>query len=67
MPAWRMELIGEAPVPPSYADEDDVGVSLGDAGRDGATPTSATSFTEMRASGLAFLRSKMSCARSSIE
>jgi hypothetical protein len=31
------------------------------------TPTSETSFTETSASGLTFFRSKMSCARSSIE
>jgi hypothetical protein len=31
------------------------------------TPTSDTSFTEMRAPVLTFLRSWMSCARSSIE
>jgi hypothetical protein len=31
------------------------------------TPTSLTSFTLIRACGLAFFRSWMSCARSSIE
>ncbi len=31
------------------------------------TPASATSFTDTRAPGLAFLRSKMSSARSSME
>ena len=31
------------------------------------TPTSDTSFTDIRACGLAFFRSWMSCARSSIE
>jgi hypothetical protein len=31
------------------------------------TPTSLTSFTVMRASGFAFFRSWMSCARSSME
>ena len=32
-----------------------------------ATPGSETSLTEMRALGLTFLRSKISCARSSME
>ena len=49
-------------------DVDHVRVRLRDAGGDDARrPLSATSFTETAASGLTSRRSKMSCARSSIE
>jgi hypothetical protein len=48
-------------------DRDVVGLGLGDAGRDRADPVSDTSLTEIEAFGLAFFRSWMSWARSSIE
>ena len=44
-----------------------VGAALATPAATVPTPTSETSFTEMRASGLTFFRSWMSCARSSIE
>ena len=49
-------------------DGDVVGARLGDAGGDRADARPRdTSFTEMRACGLTFFRSWISCARSSIE
>ena len=48
-------------------DQHDVGVRLGHARRNRADADSATSFTWTRACGLAFFRSWISCARSSIE
>ena len=48
-------------------DQDVIGVRLGDAGGDRADADFATSFTLTRASGFAFFRSWISCARSSIE
>ena len=44
-----------------------VGAALATPAATVPTPTSATSFTEMRACGLTFFRSWISCARSSIE
>jgi hypothetical protein len=44
-----------------------VGLGLGHTGGTVPTPTSDTSLTEIEARGLAFFRSWISCARSSIE
>src|ERR1043165_141575 len=63
-----MEVSGEAPVPPSkpaivtWSER-----ALATPAATVPTPTSETSFTDTSASGLTFFRSKISCARSSIE
>ncbi len=68
MPACLMEESGEAPVPPSWPEMSTTSAcALATPAAMVPTPTSATSFTETRAWWLAFLRSWMSCARSSIE
>ena len=67
-PAWVSEVSGLAPVPPSnpaivtWSER-----ALLTPAATVPTPTSETSFTEIRARGLAFFRSWISCARSSIE
>jgi hypothetical protein len=63
-----MEDMGEAPVPPS-APEMTIrsALALATPAATVPTPLSATSFTLMRASGLTFRRSKISCLRSSME
>ena len=59
---------GEAPVPPSKpAMVTWSARALETPAATVPTPTSETSFTDTRPSGLTFFRSKMSCARSSIE
>ncbi len=68
VPACLMDDQGEAPVPPSWP----AMVTWSDLPFDTPaamvpTPTSDTSFTEISALGLEFLRSWISCARSSIE
>ena len=68
VPACLIELQGEAPVPPSWPEM----VTWSDLALDTPaatvpTPTSETSLTEIEAVGLAFFRSWISCARSSIE
>ena len=67
-PACFSEVRGLAPVPPSKPEM----VTWSDIAFDTPaatvpTPTSETSFTETSPEGLTFFRSKMSCARSSIE
>ena len=67
-PAWVSEVSGEAPVPPSKPEIVTWSArALATPAATVPTPTSETSFTEMRAAGLTFFRSWMSCARSSIE
>ena len=67
-PAEWIELTGEAPVPPSWpAITTWSEFALATPAATVPTPTSETSFTLMRAAGLAQRRSKMSCLRSSIE
>ncbi len=67
-PPCLMEVRGEAPVPPSWPEMRTTSeCALATPAATVPTPTSATSFTLMRALGLAFLRSWMSCARSSME
>lgn len=68
MPAYRMELAGDAPVPPS-APEMTMRSALAFATPAAIVPTplSATSFTLILAFGLTFFKSKISCARSSME
>ncbi len=67
-PACLSEVSGEAPVPPSCPETSTTSAcALETPAATVPTPTSETSFTWMRASGLAFLRSWISCARSSIE
>ena len=67
-PACLMELIAAAPEPPSWPE---IWITSAPAfATPHATvpmPTMDTSLTEMRASGATALRSKMSCARSSME
>ena len=67
-PACLMLVSGEAPVPPSWPEirmwSD---FAFATPAATVPTPTAETSFTLTAASGLAFFRSKMSCARSSIE
>jgi len=68
MPACQMESRGAAPVPPLWPLM--VILSAPPLATPVAmvpTPASAHSFTEMQAPGFAFLRSKMSSARSSME
>ncbi len=68
MPACLIEVSGEAPVPPSCPEMSTTSAcAFATPAAMVPTPTSATSFTETRARWFAFLRSWMSCARSSIE
>ena len=68
MPACLMLVSGEAPVPPSWPLISTTSAcALATPAAMVPTPTSATSFTLMRACWLAFLRSWISSARSSIE
>ncbi len=67
-PACLSEVSGEAPVPPSWPEMRTTSAwALETPAATVPTPTSDTSFTWMRAAGLAFLRSWMSWARSSME
>ena len=67
-PACFSELSGLAPVPPSWPEMSTTSAFAFDTpAATVPTPTSATSFTCTRAAGLAFLRSWMSCLRSSME
>ena len=67
-PACLSEVSGEAPVPPSWPEMSTTSAwALDTPAATVPTPTSATSLTWTRAAGLAFLRSWMSWARSSIE
>ena len=67
-PACLSEVSGEAPVPPSWPEMSTTSAwALETPAATVPTPTSATSFTCTRARGLAFLRSWMSWARSSME
>ena len=67
-PALWIELLGAAPVPPSYPE---ISIrpapALATPAATVPTPASDTSFTVILASLFAFLQSYMSCARSSIE
>jgi len=68
MPACLIEVSGEAPVPPeSPLMRTTSALALETPAATVPTPTSATSFTLMRARLFAFLRSWISWARSSIE
>jgi hypothetical protein len=68
LPAYFTEDSGEAPVPPSCPEMVTWSAfALATPAATVPTPISETSFTEMRAAGFTFLRSWMSCARSSIE
>ena len=67
-PACLSEVSGDAPVPPSWPEMSTTSACAFETpAATVPTPTSETSLTWIRASGLAFLRSWMSCARSSIE
>ena len=67
-PACLIEVSGDAPVPPSLPEIRTTSAwALDTPAATVPTPTSATSLTWMRADGLAFLRSWMSWARSSME
>ena len=67
-PACLSEVSGAAPVPPSCPEISTTSACAFDTpAATVPTPTSATSLTCTRAAGLAFFRSWMSCARSSIE
>ncbi len=67
-PACLMDDNGEAPVPPSWPLIRITSAwALATPAAIVPTPTSETSFTDIRASGLAFLRSWISSARSSME
>ncbi len=58
MPACLIEEIGECPVPPSWPQMSTMSaLPLATPAAMVPTPTSATSFTETRASGLALFRS----------
>ena len=68
MPACFREVIGAAPVPPSWPEMSTTSEwALATPAATVPTPTSATSFTWTRALGLADFRSWMSWAMSSIE
>ncbi len=68
MPACLMEVSGEAPVPPSWPEMSTTSAcALATPAAMVPTPSSATSFTLMRASRLAFFRSWISSFRSSME
>ena len=67
-PACLSEVSGEAPVPPSWPEMSTTSAcALETPAATVPTPTSETSLTCTRAEGLAFFRSWISCARSSIE
>ena len=68
-PAYLREVSGDAPVPPSWpAIKTKSALPLATPAATVPTPTSTpTSFTLMLAFGLAFFKSKMSCAKSSME
>jgi len=67
-PAWVSEVSGEAPVPPSKPEMVMWSArALATPAATVPTPTSDTSFTEMRAPEFTFFRSWISWARSSIE
>ena len=62
------EFIGLAPVPPSWPDTSTTSLSaFATPAATGPMPDCETSLVEMRASGFARFRSKISCFRSSIE
>ena len=67
-PAWRIELIGDAPVPPSKP-EIKIWSALALVTPEAMVPTPAldTNFTEILAWRLAFFKSKINCAKSSME
>ena len=68
MPACLIDVSGLAPVPPSWPLIRTTSLwALATPAATVPTPTSATSLTLIRARGLAFLRSWISWARSSIE
>ena len=68
MPACLIDVSGLAPVPPSWpAISTTSALPLATPAATVPTPTSATSLTLMRAWRLAFFRSWINCARSSIE
>ena len=63
-----MDEAGDAPVPPSAPEMTMMSaLALVTPAAIVPTPLSATSFTLILARGFTFLRSKISCARSSIE
>lgn len=67
-PACFMLVSGEAPVPPSCPLISTMSARpFATPAATVPTPASETSFTETRAASLAFLKSYMSCAKSSIE
>ena len=67
-PACLRLVSGDAPVPPSWPEISTTSeCALATPAATVPTPPSATSFTEIRARGFEFFRSKISCARSSIE
>ena len=67
-PACFRLVSGDAPVPPSWPEMSTTSAwALDTPAATVPTPSSETSLTWMRAFGLAFFRSKISCARSSIE
>ena len=67
-PACLSEVRGEAPVPPSKPEIVTWSArALETPAATVPTPTSETSLTDTSPAGLTFFRSKMSCARSSIE
>ena len=67
-PACLSDVSGLAPVPPSWPEISTTSAfALLTPAATVPTPTSATSLTWTRAAGLAFLRSWISCLRSSIE
>ena len=67
-PACLGEVIGAAPVPPSWPEISTTSAcAFATPAATVPTPTSATSFTWTREDGFAFFRSWISCARSSIE
>ena len=68
MPACLSEVSGAAPVPPSWPEISTTSAcALATPAATVPTPDSATSLTCTRAAGLAFFRSWISCARSSME
>ena len=67
-PACLSEVSGAAPVPPSHPEISTTSeCALATPAATVPTPTDATSLTWIRACSLAFLRSWMSCLRSSME
>ena len=68
LPAYLIDDNGEAPVPPSWPEMVTwSALAFATPAATVPTPISLTSFTDTRAFGFTFLRSWMSCARSSIE